>query len=366
MGIDSRKPSTDKQMPGSKKQMLGTGKPGTEMPKLGTGKLIGRYLREKLDVLLLVAACNIVMLTIFFLYRLDMAPFFYAFLLNVFFTFSGLCISFLRYVARHREREKLLLMLENNDYAAIDPQTLEAEDYTRIIELLYQRCNSLLSEHDFQMEDSKDYFTLWVHQIKTPISVLDMLLKDDSQEMRDCRVELLRIEQYVDMVLNYFRLGSNSKDIAYKEVELDGLIKSCIRKYAPLFINKKLKLSYEPVQAKILTDDKWLSFIIEQLLSNAVKYTSEGTVSIEVLDNAIKISDTGIGIRSEDLPRIFEKGYTGFNGRSGSKSSGLGLYLCKLAAERLSLKLSVTSEPGKGSQFYISGLFDKDSGERLE
>ena len=338
----------------------------TEKQGLSIGKLIGKYLKEKLMVLILVAACNIVMLFVFFLYGLDMAPFLYALILNVFFTFSGLAISFIKYVSKHKEREKLLKMLEKNDYPATDPQTLEAEDYTRIIEMLYQRCNSLLSEHDFLLEDSKDYFTLWVHQIKTPISVLAMLLKDDTPEMRACRVELFRIEQYVDMVLNYFRLGSDSKDLAYKEIELDSLIKSCIRKYAPLFINKKLKMSYEPASFKILTDEKWLSFIIEQLLSNAVKYTNEGTVSIKVTDNAIKISDTGIGIRSEDLPRIFEKGYTGFNGRSGSKSSGLGLYLCSMAAKRLSLKLSVTSEPGKGSLFTISGLFDKNTGNRLE
>ena len=338
----------------------------TEKQGLSIGKLIGKYLKEKLMVLILVAACNIVMLFVFFLYGLDMAPFLYALILNVFFTFSGLAISFIKYVSKHKEREKLLKMLEKNDYPATDPQTLEAEDYTRIIEMLYQRCNSLLSEHDFLLEDSKDYFTLWVHQIKTPISVLAMLLKDDTPEMRACRVELFRIEQYVDMVLNYFRLGSDSKDLAYKETDLDGLIKSCIRKYAPLFINKKLKMSYEPVQMTILTDEKWLSFIIEQLLSNAVKYTNEGTVSITVTDNAIKISDTGIGIRSEDLPRIFEKGYTGFNGRSGSKSSGLGLYLCSMAAKRLSLKLSVTSEPGKGSEFTIAGLFDNKSGSRVE
>lgn len=339
---------------------------GTERQSLNTGKLIGKYLKEKMMVLILVAACNIVMLFVFYLYGLDMAPFLYALILNIFFTFSGLCISFFKYTSKHKEREKLLIMLEKNDYPATDPQTLEAEDYTRIIEMLYQRCNSLLSEHDFLAEDSKDYFTLWVHQIKTPISVLDMLLKDDTPEMRACRIELFRIEQYVDMVLNYFRLGSDSKDLAYKEIELDSLIKSCIRKYAPLFINKKLKMSYEPASFKILTDEKWLSFIIEQLLSNAVKYTNEGTVSIKVTDNAIKISDTGIGIRSEDLPRIFEKGYTGFNGRSGSKSSGLGLYLCSMAAKRLSLKLSVTSEAGIGSEFTIDGLFDKKSGSRIE
>ena len=247
-------------------------------------------------------------------------------------------------------------MVSNGDYPAEETQTLEEEDYKKIIEVLYDRCNSLTNDHNFALQDSKDYFTLWVHQIKTPISVLDMLMKDDTQETRACRVELFRIEQYVDMVLNYFRLGSESKDLKFVEVSLDKIIKSCIRKYAPLFINKKLAINYEPTESKMLSDEKWLSFILEQLISNAIKYTNSGSITISTKDGAISVSDTGIGIQAEDLPRIFEKGYTGFNGRSGSKSSGLGLYLCSMAAKKLSLDLSVKSEPGKGSDFKIGKI----------
>ena len=318
--------------------------------------MIKRFLKEKLTILIMVLACNIVMLSVFLLYRLDLAPFIYAFILNVFLV---LCIggfSFYHYVVRHNERVKIREMISNRDYPEEEPVTLEEEDYKKIIELLYERCNSLTNDYNFVLQDSKDYFTLWVHQIKTPISVLDMLMKDDTQEMRACRVELFRIEQYVDMVLNYFRLGSESKDLKFVEVSLDKIIKSCIRKYAPLFINKKLAINYEPTESKILSDEKWLSFIIEQLISNAIKYTNTGSITISVKEGAISIADTGIGIQAEDLPRIFEKGYTGFNGRSGSKSSGLGLYLCSMAAKKLSLKLSVKSEPGKGSEFTIQPI----------
>ena len=324
-----------------------------EDQKMGFRKLIGRFLKEKLMVLLMVLACNIVMLSVFILYRIDLEAFIYAFILNVFLLLCVGGFSFYRYTVKHSERVKIRNMISNGDYPESEPQTLEEEDYKKIIELLYERCNALTNDYNFAIQDSKDYFSLWVHQIKTPISVLDMLMKDDTQETRACRVELFRIEQYVDMVLNYFRLGSESKDLKIVEVSLDKIIKSCIRKYAPLFINKKLAINYEPTDSKILSDEKWLSFIIEQLISNAIKYTNTGSITISVMDGVISISDTGIGIQAEDLPRIFEKGYTGFNGRSGSKSSGLGLYLCSMAAEKLSLKLSVKSEPGKGSEFII-------------
>ena len=318
--------------------------------------MIKRFLKEKLTILIVLLACNIVMLSVFLLYRLDLEPFIYAFILNMFLLLCAGGFSFYRYVVKHNERVRIWEMISNGDYPEEEPLTLEEEDYKKIIDLLYERCNTLTNDYNFALQDSKDYFTLWVHQIKTPISVLDMLMKDDTQETRAYRVELFRIEQYVDMVLNYFRLGSESKDLKIVEVSLDKIIKSCIRKYAPLFINKKLAINYEPTDSKILSDEKWLSFIIEQLISNAIKYTNTGSITISVKDDAITISDTGIGIQAEDLPRIFEKGYTGFNGRSGSKSSGLGLYLCSMAAQKLSLKLTVKSEPGKGSVFGVRPL----------
>ena len=322
-------------------------------------KLFARYLKYRAKIIITCIAVAGIFASSYFLFDLQAIAVLYPVLLTLCFGLIAAGFDFAAFAKRHNR-------LKDNPEDLPIPKNLLEEDYQTIINLLREEASMAEQKASEDYTGMIEYYTVWVHQIKTPISVLDMLLKDDTPEMRACRIELFRIEQYVDMVLNYFRLGSDSKDLAYKEIELDSLIKSCIRKYAPLFINKKLKMSYEPVSFKILTDEKWLSFIIEQLLSNAVKYTNEGTVSIKVTDNAIKISDTGIGIRSEDLPRIFEKGYKGFNGRSGSKSSGLGLYLCSMAAKRLSLKLSVTSEPGIGSEFTIDGLFDKKSGSRIE
>ena len=204
--------------------------------------------------------------------------------------------------------------------------------------------------------DLTDYYTTWVHQIKTPIAAMRLLLqKEDTLLGRQLNTELFRIEQYVEMVLCYFRLDSPSSDFVIKYYDLDDIIRQSVRKYAGQFIQKKLRLIYEPSGQKVLTDEKWLSFVIDQILSNAVKYTNEGSITISVDSHLVlSIADTGIGISPEDLPRIFEKSYTGYNGRVEKRSTGLGLYLCKKILGRLSHPISVTSTLGEGTTFYIN------------
>lgn len=156
------------------------------------------------------------------------------------------------------------------------------------------------------------------------------------------------------MALQYLRLDSKTNDFVFQQYDLDSIIRQAIRKYAPQFILRKIRLIYEPVSMTILTDEKWMLFLLEQLLSNAIKYTPHGSVTISVTpEKVLQVADTGIGIAPEDLPRIFEKGFTGYNGRADKKSTGLGLYLCQQAAKKISVSLSVTSEVGKGSVFSV-------------
>ena len=205
--------------------------------------------------------------------------------------------------------------------------------------------------------DITDYFTLWAHQIKTPIAAMRLLLQQDTEEIeqfyerrKECEGELFKIEQYVEMVLQYLRLNSSVNDFVLQEYSLDDIIRQAIHKYAPMFIRKKLALHYNAVDVKVVTDEKWLVFVVEQILSNAIKYTAEGGISIYMEEGMLVIKDTGIGILAEDLPRVFEKGYTGYNGRSDKKASGIGLYLCKQILQKLGHKVCVESEPGKGTQ----------------
>jgi len=321
--------------------------------------LLAEYLKVKTGTILALIASNVLMLAVFVLYRLDMEPFGYAFFLNLLMITVFFCISFAKFKRKHDERRRILKNFINGSFELPEAETLTDSDYREMISVLIMRYNEVSNRLDSGMTDMNDYYTVWVHQIKTPISVMSMLLQDDTPEHRALRDELFKIEQYVDMVLNYLRLGSESKDLLFKEYDTDEIIKSCIRKYASLFINRKLGITYEPVSYTAVTDEKWFAFIIEQIFSNAVKYTLSGGVTVVSEKGRISISDTGMGIAAEDLPRIFEKGYTGFNGRSGKKSSGLGLYLCGLAAKKLSIKLSVESTPGMGTTFHIDYPTDK-------
>jgi signal transduction histidine kinase len=187
-----------------------------------------------------------------------------------------------------------------------------------------------------------DYYTLWVHQIKTPISALQLLLEaHPSEHTLSMKTELFKIEQYVEMALNYIRLESETSDLRFERQDIYELVKGSIRKYRTLFIEKGIKLNFEPFSLEVVTDAKWFAFCFEQVLSNALKYTNGGEITIGTANGndsddskRLVVADTGIGISPEDLPRVFERGFTGFNGRLDRKSTGLGLYLCKRALPR--------------------------------
>ncbi len=199
--------------------------------------------------------------------------------------------------------------------------------------------------------DMVDYYTLWAHQIKTPIASMRLTLQnEDSPLSRRLTAELGRVERYVEMVLAYLRLDADSTDYVLRECELDPIVRGAVKKFSGEFIERKLALDFRPTGARVLTDEKWLSFVLEQLLSNALKYTPEGRISVYMeVPATLCISDTGIGIAPEDLPRIFEQGFTGRNGRRDKRASGLGLYLCRRVCRSIGHGISAESEPGKGT-----------------
>ncbi|MFR7742767.1 MAG: sensor histidine kinase [Acutalibacteraceae bacterium] len=198
-----------------------------------------------------------------------------------------------------------------------------------------------------QYQDMLDYYTLWAHQIKTPIASMRLCLQqEDTPQARQLLQELSRAEQYVEMVMVYLRLTGGS-DLVLREYELDAIVRRAVRRFAGEFIGRKLKLCYEPLNVSCVTDEKWLLFVVEQVLSNALKYTRAGSITIELeAPKTLVIRDTGIGVAPEDLPRIFEKGYTGYNGRGDQKASGLGLYLCRTICKRLGHTITASSVPG--------------------
>lgn len=236
-----------------------------------------------------------------------------------------------------------------------EPENICETDYREIAELLQNEVARLETEWKSKYTDMTDYYTVWAHQIKTPIASMRLALqKEDSAEARKLLYELRRIEQYVEMVLVFIRLDSNSSDYVLKAQPVDPLIKQAIRRFAPDFIGKKLKMSYESSELCAVTDEKWLVFVLEQLLSNALKYTRTGGIRVYFPEpKVLCIEDSGIGIAPEDLPRIFEKGYTGGNGRVDRQASGLGLYLCRQICTRLHIGLSAQSQVDVGTKVFL-------------
>ena len=229
------------------------------------------------------------------------------------------------------------------------------EDYHALIDQLCRNARLSAEEAACRYRDMVDYYTVWAHQIKTPIAAMQLNLQsEDTHQSRRLLQDLRRIEQYVEMVLTFLRLGSDSTDYVFKTYDLDSIVRPAVKKFSGEFIGKKLTLRYAPLNISVLTDEKWLSFVIEQIISNAVKYTDSGEVSIYMESpKTLCIADTGIGIMPEDLPRIFENGYTGWGGRVDKRASGIGLYLCKQICNRLGHGLYASSDPGHGTVMRI-------------
>ena len=259
-----------------------------------------------------------------------------------------------RFALRHRQLSDAMKSIRVSDEQLPPPENLIEEDYRQLIRALGEEKQRQTSAMDQRMSDMQDYFTLWAHQIKTPIAAMRLILQTKPENSAgEIEGELFRVEQYVEMVLNYLRLDSDSTDFVFKTCALDGIIRQCVRKYAKQFIRKKISLEYQGTALQVLTDEKWLCFVIEQILSNALKYTAAGSIRIFTQGETLVIADTGIGIAPEDLPRVFEKGYTGYNGRTDKKATGIGLYLCKKILQKLGHGISISSEIGKGTRVSI-------------
>ncbi len=308
-------------------------------------KLFLQYLKQRRRIFLVGVIFCAIFAVSFLLYHLPIDAVIYPVLLCV---AVGIMIMFFDFARVKREHESLQGIRTITDAIAgqfpkIDG--IKEEDYQQIIQLISEDHGIYRTQTNRKYLDMIDYYTVWAHQIKTPIASMRLHLQnEDSALARKLTSDLHRIEQYVEMVLTFLRLNSESTDYVIKEYDLDKIIKQAVKKFSSEFIGRKLSLMYEPLNTTVITDEKWLSFVIEQVLSNALKYTPSGSVTITLEpEKKLRIRDTGIGIAPEDLPRVFENGYTGYNGRSDKKASGIGLYLCKRICSNLGHTITARS-----------------------
>lgn len=323
---------------------------------------IGKYIKYRLNFIILFLASTLVYFMLIFLDngRLDITV--YAIEMIGFGVGVYLIIDFKFYF---KKRKNLFLLEENvsKDVLELPRGTnILEKQYQEIIEKIYGKffefSNEIIDKNHYQTE----YYTLWVHQVKTPISALYLILqkmREDGLDTSFLEQELIKVEQYVEMALQFIRIDNISGDLEINEYILENVVKKLVKKYKTIFIYKKIAVKLENLDVKVCTDEKWLMMILEQVLSNALKYTHEGYIKISYKsENAIlEVEDTGVGIKKEDINRIFERGFTGYNGRVMEKSTGLGLFLCKKASDKLGYSIAVDSQLGKGTK--VSVKFSK-------
>ena len=315
-------------------------------------------------------------------------------------------VGYLRYRSKVKALSNALNRPVEEQAQLFEPTDDVEQLYTRLLENQSIARSESESSAAVRQSRMRDYYSMWVHQIKTPISAMKLLLEAEREELgllmcdeeqSQCRIadmnggnisaaglndaakqqaafnelsdnvasfedELFRIEEYVGMALQYQRVSSTENDFVLEKVSLDGVIRDTIKKYAKIMIRRHIGINYSGTKKQVYTDEKWLAFILEQILSNAIKYTPQGFVTIETEEEKdrffITIKDTGIGIKAEDLPRVFEKGYTGYNGHADKKATGIGLYLCRQMADKLGHTIRIESELGKGTKVWIGFNLD--------
>ena len=318
-------------------------------------RILLAYLKSKRKLLFMLFICILIFAAVFSLYDLPVEAVVYGALLS--FVIMLICgvSDYIKFIKKHKNLSELEADIAISIERLGTAKNQIEQDYIDLIKALFKDKQEYIAKSDRKRSDMLDYYTLWVHQIKTPIAAMRLILQsEETQQYRELQGQLFKIEQYVEMVMAYLRIGSSSTDFLLKEYEMEVMVKQSVRKYAPMFIRKKISVKLGNLKYKVLTDEKWLCFAIEQILANAIKYTNEGYILIDSEnETTLVIKDTGIGIAPEDLPRICEKGFTGYNGRIDKRASGIGLYLTKQILTKLGHRISFESEIGKGTTVRI-------------
>lgn len=307
-------------------------------------KEISKFIRIKAHSLVIFIIFFILML-FSISFGIDRNYIYYILILATFFFISSLVISYIKFHKIYKE-----ITMWTNDFSSSPNYLIEKSKIYENIMTIYEKNKDMENSFEDKMRVFKEYVSMWAHQIKTPLFSLDLILNDHPIDDHAAKAELFAIEEYIETLLSYTRLESLSTDFVFEEASLDELISSSIKKYSKVFIRKKNKVDFKPTGLMLTTDKKWFAFILDQILSNSNKYTQEGTISFYMDGQKLIIEDTGIGIRDEDLPRVFDKSYTGYNGRIYKKSTGIGLSLVKSASENLAIDVSIESKLGEGTK----------------
>ena len=307
-------------------------------------KLLYEYLKMKKTSIIGILGVYAVLFVFVYLYRIPIEVILYPFILTIVFV---LIVSLFDYI-KYKEKVNKIIQICNDISSCysvkINDKNIFDEYYLDIINELLKENRKQVSQIQKKVSDINDYFSIWVHQIKTPIASMKLKIDNEQIDLLQLASDLNRIDHYVDLVLSFLKFDEEKIDLYFRKTDVDRIMRESLKKFSNDFIIKKIRLDYKLSKREVLTDEKWLSFVFDQLLSNALKYTDKGTISIYYdEDSCLCIKDSGIGIALADMERLFEKGFTGYNGRQYKKASGIGLYMCKRMCDKLNIGISIES-----------------------
>ena len=307
-------------------------------------KLLYEYLKMKKTSIIGILGVYAILFVFVYLYRIPIEVILYPFILTIVFVLIVLLFDYIKYKEKVNKIIQICNDISSCYSVKINDKNIFDEYYLDIINELLKENRKQVSQFQKKVSDVNDYFSIWVHQIKTPIASMKLKIDNEQMDLLQLASDLNRIDHYVDLVLSFLKFDEEKIDLYFRKTDVDRIMRESLKKFSNDFIIKKIRLDYKLSKREVLTDEKWLSFVFDQLLSNALKYTDKGTISIYYDgDSCLCIKDSGIGIALADMERLFEKGFTGYNGRQYKKASGIGLYMCKRMCDKLNIAISIES-----------------------
>ena len=307
-------------------------------------KLLNEYLKMKKTSIIGILGVYAILFVFVYLYRIPIEVILYPFILTIVFVLMVLLFDYVKYKEKVNKIIQICNDISSCYSVKINDKNIFDEYYLDIINELLKENRKQVSQIQKRVSDINDYFSIWVHQIKTPIASMKLKIDNEQMDLLQLASDLNRIDHYVDLVLSFLKFDEEKIDLYFRKTDVDKIMRESLKKFSNDFIIKKIRLDYKLSKREVLTDEKWLSFVFDQLLSNALKYTDKGTISIYYdEDSCLCIKDSGIGIALADMERLFEKGFTGYNGRQYKKASGIGLYMCKRMCDKLNIAISIES-----------------------
>lgn len=318
--------------------------------------LLKSYLNERMRIIVMSSLFVSIFAMVFKLYHLPVKIAIYPALICFVLWLLYSSLDFYLYIKAHAQRVSLVNNIEVTLDNLPQPCSLLETDYQSLLKVLADYNTEQTSEKNRKLSDMEEYITLWSHQMKTPITAIGLLLQEVDEPIQSKLVgQVFEMERYVDTILQYMRLDTMNSDLLLKEYALMPIVKQAIKYYSKTFISKRISLNLKEFDTMVVSDEKWLLFVVKQIISNALKYTEKGHINIYVIpEKTLIIEDSGIGIPTEDIPRIFERGFTGYNGRMEKKSTGIGLYLSKQILNQLGHKIDFFSQLGLGTRVEIN------------